>query len=80
MARRFNIPKEVWASGVKFGDFLVTADLGQYNSGRAEDLLSGNPTKSFEGIPTVSDWGMVAMVLMVLAAGSVLCRRHPAQC
>ncbi len=42
-------------------------------------MLTAHPTTPPESIPTVSEWGLVAMALLVLVAGTLVYRhRNPA--
>ena len=59
------------------GDGDADLAVANYGSGHVSVLLNQSGGAS---IPTVSQWGMVAMTLFVLAAGTVVLKRcRPAQ-
>ncbi|MCH8147602.1 MAG: hypothetical protein IH987_06345 [Planctomycetes bacterium] len=72
----FVISEANWKTALATG--LVTANLGAGGGGDVK--VSGNVVKLSGDVPTVSEWGMLVMFVLVLAVGSVLLRRQPARC
>lgn len=77
----FAISHQIWHDAIEDpkNPLLVTADLGPLAGGGGDVKLSGNLFKAVRPIPTVSDWGMLVMLVLVLAIGSVVYRRRRAR-
>lgn len=72
-----DISESEWKTAIS-GSGLVTASQGPGAGGTAK--ASGSLFKTTTPVPTVSDWGMLVMLVLVLAVGSVLYRRRLARC
>lgn len=57
---------------------MLTGDVTEPNDEFNLVFSSLNPTECDVEIPTVSEWGLVALTLLVLTAGTIVLRRRAA--
>lgn len=68
---------DIFCNGAEVCDLLAGCISGTPPCLAPEDCVEENDACLSEMIPSVSDWGMIAMLLLILTAGTLLMRRCP---
>ncbi|HEY8155527.1 MAG TPA: IPTL-CTERM sorting domain-containing protein [Myxococcota bacterium] len=69
---------DVCAAGNDLTFVKIVADAGYSQSGLIGGTLRIKGISKGKGIPTLSEWGVIAMTLLLLSAGTIVWSRRPA--